>query len=831
LVPRELFYRALDVLRREGWHRKVAKYASAQGRARWQPLLYHALNSALTACTAADLLGVEERYCRPLFAGMLLHDYTKTRQSFQDMATGKGGEAPSKTLTPGEEEEARRILSQLGLEGWEAETALRVALLNETPARPVDVAAQLAAGPIPGKVRDAAVLGDLLVSLWGYQELSGRVGEILGRYGYRVAYHRVTQVRGVLTQIVHRALTRLMGEKGYRPLIYLADGVVYAGRGARVGVDEVGQALERELASFLQSLDPGRLGEAAFGNIVQTVLKAPELLEASPRAVEGLWSYVEAQRFVASPSVTGGLRGELARRGFRGVELEDVGAKIASAKNLFIVFKELLSVFPEHRGEAVKRLAEKLGVEPGQVEPLLQIGNTTKAGLLVDLLYPFLEKTGLLSLDHGDMVERLLSAMKAATRGFEAGGEAFTREAGMLVEELYLWVDGEPVIVPRPVKPVYEKGKSGGVELCFLCGRPAEHEAVASLTGDGAESFHNLRAGGERSGGRNKAKICRLCRLEATLRSALGFRPDAYDVYYLMPAIAMSPQYASHYWSAVSLALLGGGELSLHSPAFWRKYLDGLSPAEVARNPLSLHEALGTRAAARERLAGRLRELFGSLDLLREYGVEAGSWEEAAEKVLRGEADPGLLRDLAAVSTGGDYAALLASGNYMVVMARAPGGRDEAEASKMLRRLNRALMLYKMFHAFVYVPGEKMAPFPEPRPLGAAKVPLKADLASLLRERGVVLREGWVGFEEEAGLPAEELSEALTAAELLVEEMRRRRVDFGNAGLLPVLERPPGMLLSRLVAALPGNPLGGRNLEVVRVFLRYLDVLEERWWM
>jgi len=829
LVPEELLYRALDLLWRRGWHRKIAKYAQAPHTARWQPLLYHAINSALAAHKAAQLLHVPEDQLAPLFAGMLIHDYTKTRQGFQELPSG-GGEAPGKTLSPGEEAEARRLLEELGLSGEELELALKVALLNESPGKPVDLVRQFSVGPLPERLRDAAVLGDLLASLKGYWELPGRIGEILGRYGYRLAYHRVSQVRGVVTQIVHRAVARLMEEKGFTPLLYLADGIVYAGKeGAAVSEEELRRAVEEGLRGFLDSMEPEALGQAAFGNIVQTVIRAPELLKASPRAVEGLWGYVGGQRFIRDPSPSDRVMEAVEAAGFSGPGAEDVAAKVVSVKNISIVFKEVLRILEEGREEALSGLAEALGVSRERLEQLLTVGNTTSAEKLVSIILPFLRETGLLHEDHDKLVDRLLRAVEEASRRLRAGGELFRDEISLILGELYIWVDGRS-IVPRRPEAVYEKGKDDRVKVCFLCGAPASYGAIASLTGDGAESFHNLRAGGEHTGGQNRAWICPLCRLEAMLRNLLGYDTNRYDVYYVLPAIAMAPGYAGRYWAVLVHALSSGeGGFSLHSPRFWERYLEGINPAEVARNPLRLHEALGDAEAAVSRLAERLKARYGDLAVLRDFGLEASDWREAAEKVLRGEAPPELLEELSAVVSGSDYAAVL-SGNYMVVMAIAPGARDEAEASKMLRRLNRALMLYTLFHAFVYVPGEKMSPFPEPRPLGAAKVPLKADLAAMLRARGVVLRDGWVGFEETARLPADELSKALTAAELVVYELSRARAGYGNSGLLGVLSRPPGMILARYASAL-GAPLAGRNRERSRVFLRYLDVLEERWWM
>lgn len=823
---KQLFYRAMEVGYREGWHRKVAKYAEAPGSARWQPLLYHAINAALIAWETAPLFNAQGH--RPaLFAGAFLHDYTKHRREFQELPSGRGSMPPK---TPSEEERRHmeEIIRALGLEGEEARLALRIALLNETPGAPQDPVRQLREGPLPKNLLDAAVLADVLTSLKGYWDLSGRPAEILRRYGYHLAYHRVSQIRGVVTQLVHRAVASLMEGKGYRPILYLADGVVYVGRGeAFISREELRRAIVDSIKGFLDRIPPRRLGEASFGNIVQTVIRAPEFLRASGKAVEGLWLHVASQNFVRKPKMSDRLRAVLEERGVTGVEAEDLGAKIVSAKNLFIVYKEILK---ETGGDgadkrADEKLAKTLGVKPEEIGALRVIGNTTKAEKLVDLLLPFLRKTGLIDLTPGEAAEKLLNAMMDATRGLGGGASVFEEEAGLLLGEVSLWGDRVSTdLAPEPPRPAYEKGKEGIAPVCFLCGAPITKAAVASLVGSGAEAFHNLRAGGEPTGGERKARICPVCRLEASLRSLLGFNPDRDDVYYVLPAIVMSPAYSSYYWSRLAVALQAGDRLALHSPDFWKRYLGGLSPVDVARNPLLLHAAAeGVGEAQVKALAEKLRDRYEPEDL-EEMGLPA-DYEEAARAVARGDVPPEAAEELASLVKGEDYAAAMYSGNYMVVAAKAPGFRDEAEASKMLRRLNRALMIHRLFHAFVLVPDEKMTPFPEPRPLGAAKAPLKADLASMLRERGVALREGWVDFRDEGGvkLPAEELSMALTAAELVEYEMRRAKIGYGRSGLLEVLSRPPGMLLARYV-----NVRGPRGL---RVFLGYLNELEKRWWV
>jgi len=112
-----------------------------------------------------------------------------------------------------------------------------------------------------------------------------------------------------------------------------------------------------------------------------------------------------------------------------------------------------------------------------------------------------------------------------------------------------------------------------------------------------------------------------------------------------------------------------------------------------------------------------------------------------------------------------------------------------------------------------------MTPFASPRPLGATRVPLKADQQSYLSEKGFKLISGWIPLEK-----AEELANILTAAELIQDELSRIRASYGESGLLNLLTRPPGMILRRYVESLRRI-----NLKNIQIFLEYLEILE-RWW-
>lgn len=822
----ELFYKALEAGYKRGWQRMLAKYARSPATKRYQSLLHHSINTALTGWRLAHLLGVEEKYLEPLFVGLFLHDYAKSSEEYQKMVSRRLPVPPEKVPRGHLAEDFEKLLGELGLEGWKKEIARRIALLNESPSTPYDFAEMLGAGPLPEKLLDVAVLADILNSLKGYWELGGRVSEILGKYGFFVAFHQVSIIRGIVTQLVHRAVEEAMNDKGYEPILYLADGAIYVGRDGEVpGRDEVRARLRSVLKRFLESIGGLRLGRAAFGVINQVIVKVPEYLLISDEALVGFWDYVRSLKAIERPNIDK-FKSLLERRkpGADEAEIESEALKLKTLHNLWTIFNGVRQVFEERRvPSSVWKSALAKVFSEQEYDDLGELANTTPSEKAFETCSRFYSNSGLQGLSRDELVDRVVGAFLKASLEMrryaeENGllGELFSDALDILLDELVIGRPGVHGAAPVGFGSLYEEGKDRGVQVCVICGRRGVFEAPASLVGKGTESFLNQLPAGVRLGGSMKAKICHACRLEGSLRNLADIDPQRGHVYYVAPMFTMSPEYSTIYWRALNKALSQGNKLSLLSYDLKELILglDGerLQPWEVARNPLKLHQALGR--SEEEVLNETIRELkqeYSLEDLSAEYGVELKDWEEAARLALK--------KGFGDLHIGNNYSLISFAGNYIIVSAPPLGGGKEAESSKTLRRLNLALMLHLYYHAAVYVPDEALTPFSEPRPLGAARAPLKADQQSLLSSKGYRLIGGWVPIEK-----AEELAKVLTAAELVQNMLKGVGAEYGESGLLSLLTRPPGMILRRYVESLRRF-----DHKKVRDFLRYLDVLD-RWW-
>ncbi|RLE63771.1 MAG: hypothetical protein DRJ38_06820 [Thermoprotei archaeon] len=818
----EIFYKALEVGYRHGWDRKIAKYARAPGRGRHQSLLHHALNTALVGWKLAEILKVEERYLRPLFVGLFLHDFTKSGPIFQGLAAGTGKGKVGKIPQGDERAIFESLLDEFGLDEWERKTAVNVAFLNETPQKPEDFIEQLGMEGLPGRLLDIAVVADILNSLQGYWDLDN-VKEILDKYGYKVAYHRVSVIRGMVTQLVHRTVENLMKKYGFEPVVYLADGAVYIGEGDKIpDKEKVREELFEILRNALKKVGGKKLGESAFGAIQQVIVKIPEYLYVSDEAIKFFWKYIRGINPVQKPNyqkIYSYLKE--ASPGLSDVELENLSLKAKTVHNLWLIFNGVRQVF-ESKGvtqEVWLNVLKEL-VGPVDFQRVAELANTTPTEKVVNATLAFLRETKLIEEKREAIIDTLIKAFAIASikmrRYAEDKGlikEVFRDAVDIMLDEVVISLYNGGIGTTVKIKlGEYVEGKARGTPVCVICGREAKYEAAASLVGKGTQSFLNLLPGGVRISKTMKARICPVCRLEGSLRSLLNFKPDRWDVYYVAPMFTMSPQYSSMFWNELNKALIAGRELSVTNPDFKEKFVKGkVDVLSIAKNPLELHTILGkSKEEVIGELAKWLEKNVEDLEYFCEIvGEKVANWLEAAKLVVeKGLKDYGL---------GEDYSIAFFSGNFMMLFTMSPGPRDEPETSKMLRRLNLALMLHYMFHAAVYIPDEKMVPFAEFRPLGAARAPLKVDLVTLLRSRGFRLEDGWVSIPQ-----ALALSEILTAAELVEDSMRRTRTGYGRAGLLEVLTRPPGMVLKRFVD-------GGFSYKKVGAFLEFLDFLD-RWW-
>ncbi|MFN3359949.1 MAG: type I-D CRISPR-associated protein Cas10d/Csc3 [Pseudanabaenaceae cyanobacterium] len=151
-------------------------------------------------------------------------------------------------------------------------------------------------------LRHLLSFGDVAVHLTNPGEIltdtiGTRLNERLQYLGIdrRLSYHRLRDSRGIITNIIHNQVISYLRNKGYEPIIFLADGVVYLTPLENSNVDmteikcRIWQAIERTLS---EKFSKGQIGFVRDGKglkcapFVKELLSSKALLECLPQVVE-----------------------------------------------------------------------------------------------------------------------------------------------------------------------------------------------------------------------------------------------------------------------------------------------------------------------------------------------------------------------------------------------------------------------------------------------------------------------------------------------------------------------------------------------------------------
>jgi hypothetical protein len=156
------------------------------------------------------------------------------------------------------------------------------------------------------KLIDVVMLADELASIRELKDLrSQKIDRTLNKLGLHLYYYKVSVLRGILTQILHRAMIETVGRKSGTPVLYYPYGTLFVSKEPITDPteDEILTAVETELKKFLSNIDTEKIGKAIFGAITQTVIVAPELLFVNQATIKAFWKFIGNQRFVQNPQL------------------------------------------------------------------------------------------------------------------------------------------------------------------------------------------------------------------------------------------------------------------------------------------------------------------------------------------------------------------------------------------------------------------------------------------------------------------------------------------------------------------------------------------------
>lgn len=204
-----------------------------------QSLAVHTLNAVMAAWTVVRLARLNEPEQRLVLAGLTLHDLNKMGETTAERRARLEGEGAAAYRAAFEKWADRlNLWAFIGPESWQDIAFLAAnaedvrgenrSLLNYPDLRN-DPALLETLAPF---VR----LGDLVASIAKHPEDVGQgrklhdvqatLGSVL-RHRFRVRHHRVTENRGLLTQVIHNAVLARAEALGWVPWLLFPDGVTY----------------------------------------------------------------------------------------------------------------------------------------------------------------------------------------------------------------------------------------------------------------------------------------------------------------------------------------------------------------------------------------------------------------------------------------------------------------------------------------------------------------------------------------------------------------------------------------------------------------------------
>jgi hypothetical protein len=796
----------------EGWADIPAKWKGPI-----QTLLVHGWNASSLTLDIMNFIGDFSQESKKIgVIASFFHDYTKAWNQHDKLP----------------EDVFRKIVTPLDLNEDELKKVFAVITEIENPTTPDRFFAQISTRWKGDKrISDVCRLADQLLVSRSLTELELTKGakEILNSFNLTIEYHLVSPVRGISTQILHRALEKYYINKKFMPILFFPEGTLYLGRQQveQPKREMLLEVLKKEFDKLFNENPAFQQGGRAFGSWTATLITDVTLALSSNHSIKSFWETVYRK-----PIITGWL-----------IKNRTLDALYQAVFYLFYALKALILELAEKIEASISNeqlysdflriMREELGLSTALSKTILTISHTTNSKMKKQLGKAILNNS-LSYLQASDRspeasLETLKDKLITISQRLRSKYISFVeRVPQKVLEELLDDVNRPlPTKVKEQIGECWEAFVAGkrekGTPICCFCARPAERVASSSMFGKGAESFNNFLVGGSTITGSNKAQICLLCEFEEKLRRALRGNYD--EVIYIFPQVTLSRSLWGA-WDKTSQALLTGishiavelNPLSRYEE--WsRIIIEGGMPEKLDSLKDFYSEARHKKAWIRQ-LISQLRKNWEDLENLRSWvPKEITNFNELAEAILAGK-----------VIVPQDYKEYLAEGllegarinlasnpNFIVVLTDSLSlrySRDESETTLALRKLFVGLLLSKLLHSSVIFPCSKQETIAKIEPRGAVYEAQKTGLKKVLEIIGV--KNGWIPFSKSTNA-----LRYLSALMLCERYLNSANADMGKDTLIKLPNLIPGQILNRYIQS------GKKRADPDPDFFILLDLLEE----
>lgn len=822
-LPEEIYYTAIKAGLSRKWHLLRAKRKATQS------LLVHSLNVMSIADSITGILGEFDKDLITILSAAFIHDAAKAKTEAQEvLSNGKGVflHKDSNVISNGE---LTSILEEMGIKNEAVTECIALARAMEESEGITHLTDMLKKSPKNPKLIDIIMLADELASIRELSDIrSPKLERTLNKLGLFLYYYKVSIVRGILTQILHRAIIKTIKEKGGIPVSYYSYGTLFVSKTPITDPTErdIQEAVENEISGYVSNIDPEGIGKAIFGGIRETVIVAPELLFVNHDTIKAFWKYIGDQRFIQNPQLPPAETREkwlrLIKEKYDLEEPQLVEEKFKEARAVLYLTQIMKEVYnlslkdDESQNLIVTSLCGDLGLQKSEaislIPKLLKVSHIISANDGLNVYQALATSPVLTKLRRAEVVEKLCGIYTRITLSIFDKNLARIRFPASEVAQLLVREIEKPLLISykdlaKEIFENYAKGKrkaNGGVS-CALCSSVPFEEAAASLIGE-SEIFTNLVEGGTCLGGKNKIKICKLCCYEAKMRSIFLKNPE--ETIFVFPQVQMGAR-VNGVWQQTMGHLLSAqsnGIRALQDTEAWADIIlrQKLDEKNIEAFRLIVEKSKNWRIGTITRY---LEDNYGPespeefLDLFGIPNENGGykSYRELSTAVVEGQIKlpTEIENKLKAYSRdAAKFTAKMDAPNYVMLMLsglrRRRGKIEESDTSYFLRKMFLGAVLARLFLAsvtFSNIPFEIKFPTPV---AGYLEVPRKIGLTNVYSELEI---KEWISLEQ--------IDEVLSrvAALILIEEVLRKETNVGKDALFALSKELPGRILNQYLQA------------------------------
>jgi len=625
-------------------------------------------------------------------------------------------------------------------------------------------------------------------------------------------FTKVSTVRGILTQVLHKSLEKQLSQHGWRSILWYPEGTLYIDNNnskSCLDASELAKSVRESIGDVIKS-SQSKIAKTILGKINETPVKAPELLFFDSSMIEVFWRYVFSRnKFkhtgVAVTNEDVNLFGNKLDRRSEELRVAYVRRFIAYYNAMIILNGIKTELISESAGKVTESdlntalsatFSKQLDILQLSIEKWPTMSNTLsrqKRRVIADDFF-----SSKYYSDITEWEERFKKAMIDCTIQMKDLWDRYARDKISEVSDRLLSDISNPIL-PESIEQdflrfteVMKGGKKKGTQFCQQCGGSAEVEAIADLFGK-SQTYHDHLIAGTRIDTNNKIRVCSLCDFEYKMRDLLGNKEG--EIFIILPQLSLSRYDHELLQKDIEeIAFSTTDSPKITDVEEWsKKVIDGkVAAINPSRNFKAALQRVMDDAGFGDDFSNLLQneeqiDTFQELtELLEEGQIRLkDEFQKSLEEYVSG-AIP-----------------VYANPNFLILFTSSFNDKDSL---RLVKRLFISCLLARRLSAVVL---DEWTDVPSEHP-GYTSIPKAITLSKLYDQ--LPQRRGWVQIHS-----LDKVLLRVASLFILAQYMKNKKCDFGNNTLLRLIEMDAGHVVARCNAKIGRIPTE---------ILKYLDIVK-----